>query len=255
MGSYIGYFSLFEVGTLTATTTDTGFSVNNLKDKRDYTYWQSSNTSDQTLELDLSATAYSASPVRYLAFAGHNLYTASATVHLDGYNGSSWIDDILSFDPGSDNPVMKTFAAITYSKYRVRLTGLAAKARIGVIGLGAVVQFDYPPDAPFSHKDYTGIVKGETSVKGNILGLSWDYTEHKITAKYSWLTKTFFTNYWDTFYRTHAQYGLPFFYAWDYTNDPDTCYYVRMEEPRTSMPQVTSNLIEGLEFTMIGKYM
>ena len=75
--SKILYQNKMAIGTLTVTSTETGFSIDNIHDWRRYTLWKAANVNQQNIDLDAGAgNTYACNAA---VIYGHNLGTEGFT--------------------------------------------------------------------------------------------------------------------------------------------------------------------------------
>lgn len=252
MNPIILFDNILTEGTLTATSTASGYDVDNIMDYRGYTKWKADDTADQYLTWAMGATA----PIRAqtgwyiklqnnallsqvtggvdradtVGIFNHNLGTIGATV-LVQYYSAGW-NTLATLTPSDDDPILSSFASNISGDWRIKISGMDAAPEVGVIFLGVGLTIPDSPDAPVIPMREGIKAASEVSQSGNLLGTVVAYNpksiEHRWTNAPN-ITRTWFTTYWEPFWDNHAKLLYPFFYAWDLTNRPDDIFYGRME--------------------------
>lgn len=125
----ICYRNLFETGTV---TTD-GSDKENAYDWLTHDAWT---TNDPTSYLRVNMGSSTACD--YMAIAGHDIFTQTASVKLQhGPNGADWTDVAETVLTPTDNDVIIIpFPAISAQWWQVYLSGLDAAASIAVVSIG-----------------------------------------------------------------------------------------------------------------------
>lgn len=244
------YDSRFMDGTPTATDTAAGFSVLNIKDYRTYTFWKAASSGTKYITIDCAG----AKSANCLAIIAHNLYTAGATVSVESSpDNSNWTVRLAEFTPASDKALLKIFTDASAPYWRIKIVTASMAAQIGVVFLGARMDFPYPPDAPYI--PYTEGIEAETSIgkTGHILGSTIKFKPLELTARFSNLTRTWVLNTFKVFWDTHASDLKPFFYAWDIDAYPDMVFFVAVDDgSKYQTPVSILQYIDSIELRMRG---
>jgi hypothetical protein len=251
--SKIAYFSLIHVAaSITATSNATGFPKENLQDERDYTYWKATGTFNQTIEIDMTGTAYEAFPVSYFGIASHNLKTSDSEISLDYWDGSEWVN-ILTQNAPHNFAFFVTFTAVTATKYRIGVRSNAVAPQVGYIGLGVVLDMVYLPNAPFNLGGERVVATQELSNTGNLLGVTIDYSEVDLSSTWSPVSSAVLTSI-ETFWDNHARYGRPFFYAPTGDTDGNYVYWAHIpaDQLEISKPRSNSVFTDSITFNIVG---
>lgn len=108
-------------GTLAASSTGSGFSVDNILDRLEGSFWRAANTNDQFITWDAGeGNIYTAD---YFAFAGHNLFTIRGEIKLQySFDNSVWHDCFSKFLPSDNKAKVQEFSSITARFWRVAIT-------------------------------------------------------------------------------------------------------------------------------------
>ncbi len=245
-------FNNFAHGTLTATGTDTGFSVNNLIDYRTTTYWQAAAHGTNYITVE-SGDVLSAD---MLGIVKHNLYTASATITIEYWDNvlSSWVAIGTPFSPTSDECIIKQFTSKTSLKWRIKINTASVKAKIAVMMIGSKIEMPYPPEAPSAAYAETYQLLNSESKNNNFLGAIRRNSKYSIRHVYKSVTKTFYDTYLLPFWNAHAKLGYPFFYAMDSVNLPEGNFFARFVDGYEWNPQRSNLLfVDEINFDLIGE--
>ena len=112
------YDSILIGSTLTATDTETGYSVNNLIDYRSYTWWQADTPGLKYITIDC-AVATSADT---LGIVGHNFDTAAAVISVESSpDNTTWTERLSEFLVTDSYAIMKTFTTASARYWRVKI--------------------------------------------------------------------------------------------------------------------------------------
>ena len=199
-------------GTLVATDTETGYDVLNLIDLRPYTFWKAASHGTKYITVDCGA----AKSADCLAIIGHNLYTAGATVSIESSpDNSSWTVRLAGFTPTSDKAVLKTFTSASAQYWRIKIVTAAVAAYMAVALLGVKIQFEYPPETPYTPYAETAAADVERSKNGHILGVSTYNPVLNLQAQFGLVSRTWLDAYYIPFWQNHARLFKPFFFVWD----------------------------------------
>ncbi|MBI1397075.1 MAG: hypothetical protein GC151_13950 [Betaproteobacteria bacterium] len=241
------YESIFTDGTVTASTTATGFSPLNLADWRPYTWWKPT-----AMNADVYIDAGAARTIDYWALFGHDLYSKGVTnVYLYGSSSAVYSPQTLvdSFVPSSDGPVVRTIASSGSWRYwRITVAGSTAPS-LAIAAVGNKLQMPR-----FLPRGFDPILRNPVSTvnrsqAGNPLGRAIQFEEWRselafTRVDWSWLRAT-----WQPAWRNHLR-GSPFLFAWDVTDHADEVYLVQATGGY-SAPHVGGSLAE-LRFEVSG---
>ena len=213
--------------TLTATSTASGYAVNNIYDMLETTLWKAANTTTP-MYLTYDAGSGNTKTADYIAILGHNLYTAGATIDLQ-YSTDNFAADITSaftaFAPTADTVILKEFTNPGAKRYwRLKITGtLLAAPSISTLIWGNKTELDY---ASASFDPYEQEVKAAVNMSqgGYVTGIHTQYSERSLSLRFDDVDAALylkFKDWWDSS-------GLKnFFVAWDTTNSPNDVWFMR----------------------------
>ena len=120
-------------GTVTASSSATGFDAVNANDDLTWTFWQPV-SNPATWDL-----AFTTQNISYCAIAAHNLGTQATGVSLQEWTGAAWVNIFNGQTPANDDPLLFLFAQRSTDRLRLSFTG--PKPTIGVIWIGQVIEF------------------------------------------------------------------------------------------------------------------
>lgn len=213
-------------GTITASSTATGYDARNLTDLRAFTYWRSASGTPHTLTIDCG----SAKSADTLAVALHNLFSRSASVEVRGSTdnfAASNVSVMAAFTPASDNLIYQHFTATSFRYWRIIFTGLDVFVAIAVLGtrftFDAQIEGEYIPavDRPKNVIEITrngDVTASTTMVRSLECGLRLGFM---LDSSF----RTTFKAAWDA----HLSLCKPFFFAPDYTNNPRDVFFYRVK--------------------------
>jgi len=204
---------------LTATSETTGFEVENLSNWNVYDQWKPSATISEIVSIDLG----SSKAVDSFAIFGHSLADESASLAFQWSNDGStgWTDLFTSFTPSDNNIIFKEFTSVTKRYFRIIANSAAGYPSIAIVFVGEKMTLEKGfrvGHMPTGLMDDAKTIQNvsETSLP---LGRSTIVQPGKFTIPQTLLTPAWVRSDWIPFLE-HAK-SLPFFFAWDYDNNPD----------------------------------
>lgn len=214
----IGYKSILEsASTLTATSEEVGFPVENILDRKAYNPWKATTTAQQDIEIDMGGAV----AADYIAFAGSNLKAESLTMTL--FSGAAFppvtTKATIVGSTVSDSGVhFEPFTTDTKQYWRIRISASAGDvAFVGMIYLG--VTFSLTEYLPATLDPNVEVVNSEMerSRSGNALGAVMSSLERPMTlsigpAGAEWTTLFTPTDFLNDFWKNHARKHRPFFF-------------------------------------------
>lgn len=213
--------------TLAATTTASGFSVANVYDMREGTWWKAANTTTP-MYITLDTYATDVFDADYIAVCGHNLKTVGATIglHYSTDNFASDIHDAFTpFAPSSDKAFVKEFTSPGAKRYwRLYLTGtLSAAPQIAIAVWGKKTTLDY---ATAAFDPYEEEVKAAVNLSqgGVMAGINIAYSERSLALRIDDADAALYAKvkgWWDVSGLKNC------FVAWDYANNPADVWLMR----------------------------
>lgn len=240
-------------GTLTASSTASGFAAANIYNMLEINSWKAANTtSPVTLTLDLGAG--NSADADYLAVCGHNLNTVAATIVLQHSTTGAWAGEevaaFTAFAPSSDKAFIQEFTAPGAKRYwQLRITGTfsaAPQIAIAVWGLKTVLGFVNALFDPHEEELKTNVVKGP---KGHVLGVHNHYRERRMMLNFAKGNSTLYgkvADWWDN-------NGMKnFFVAWDKGNNP-TDVFLMLPDARRSNPFTPGGLYRNITINLTGR--
>jgi len=275
MNPVILYNNILNNDTLTATSTASGYHVDNLVDMRSYTKWKATSNGTQNIDVHASGSTFlgyqtggtlrlisggklklqfpAGVPPNAIGIYNHNLYSVGATVKVYySHDGSSYTL-LYTFVPASNNAQLKTFAGIAAAYWRVELSGMIAAPEIGILMLGIKLEFPWPPDSPVIPKREQLRLNAEYSDAGHLLGAVVAHFPIQIDHKWSRFARNWLDADFLPFWNNYGKQLCPFFYAWDLVNRPSDIYFVSVNPE--SIYQVPLTLLaygDELQLSMRG---
>lgn len=237
---------------ITATDTETDFSVDNLYDWRSYTFWKAAGSGTKYLTMD----AGEAVVVDSIAIYGHNLGTAEATVSVESSATGAWSGEgteQLSFDATHDGPIMQTFTPASARYWRIKIVTASLPAQISILCLCESLDFPVYPDTLFTPDTETLNAKAELSKSGHLLGVADYYNPIKIDVSFTYPPLDFVDGDFRTFWKDHGRQKKPFFWAHDLDTYPNKTYFVRMSDGyKYQHPQGDITNVDQMSLSMVG---
>lgn len=231
---FILYHNLMdETGaTLTASSTASGYDVNNLKDRNSFTYWKSTGGASEWIKIDLGgvSTLY---PDAF-GMTGHNLYTQTAGLTFE------YSDDDISYATGAYSLAitpakMRTDSTMVsalvttggtwtsgHRYWRVSFSGCDAAIQIGAFCIGRRLDLYTYMDEGFDPTSIQLVSRQARSRGGTYVGQVVDHVKQTVKldvgpAGYatSWMDEDSDTlPSWGQFMHRYWSKGRPFWFRW-----------------------------------------
>lgn len=213
-------------GTPAASSTAAGdYSVLNLRDWRNYTWWKPS-----ALPATVTVDCGSAKSVSYWAIYGHNLFSNGCTIELRGSTDNFSASDVLvdSVAPASDSAFVRFVSPVSYRYWRLRiLNGTAPSLAIAALGaetdIPAYLATGFDPIGRTVHGQYN------RSEAGYPLGRALKFEDWTESLKFEYLTWSWIRSTWLAAWRAHVR-DDPFLFLWDPINHADELYLVAVKD-------------------------
>lgn len=244
----------FENGTLTATGTSSGYSVNNILDRRAYTKWKAAAHTTNYININHGGPTYA---ITTCAIFNHNFYSNSAVVTLECYDAYllDWVN-YGAFTITKDGSTSMHFASTTFGlQWRIKIvTSSGALPEFACALLGSAIEFPIGPDSPHTDFEEMPLKESGNSKTGNLLGSVYRGSEFYFSLTFSLLTRTFadanlLNNWWPNYGKT----GLPFIYIPDYNYDDEEVYLVRTtDEYRYKTPKSMLAYYDSVQIDLVG---
>lgn len=195
-------------GTVTASSTATGFFADGPTNGLTYEQWKPS-AMPATWEYDHG----SAAQCDYCVIGAHTMGTNGNTLQVQYWNGVSWTGVIPATAITTDEPIMAIFGPQTRQRWRISISNGTAPT-IGVIKFGKALQMERPiygGHAPIPMARQT-IMRSNNSESGEFLGRAKQRLY--LSTSYDWqnLTAAWVRANWPSFQK--AIEDSPFFIAW-----------------------------------------
>lgn len=242
----------FENGILTATGTSSGYSVNNILDRRAYTKWKAAAHTTNYITVDIGVNTYD---IDTLVIFGHNLDSNGATVFLQYWNGLSWTT-VGAPSISKDGSTSFNFSSLSSkTKWRLAIETIAGSLpEVTCLFLGEAIEFPIGPDSPHTDFEEVPLKESGNSKTGNLLGSVYRGSEFYFSLTFSLLTRTFadanlLNNWWPNYGKT----GVPFIYIPDYNYDDEEVYLVRTtDEYRYKTPKSMLAYYDSVQIDLVG---
>jgi hypothetical protein len=173
-------------GTITASTTETGFVAASADNSLTYERWKATALT-ATWDNDLG----SAKLTDYCCITAHNMGTNGNTlqVQYDSTGGGAWVD-VINQPVLDDSPIFAIFLPETRQKWRVQISG-GTIPEIGVVKFGTALQFERPFYGGFAptRMSRRTSTTGNMSEGGEFLGRS--KIRSSLATDYKWSNLTY----------------------------------------------------------------
>jgi len=210
----------------TVTSTEVGYSILNLCDWREFTYWKSTSVAGQTITVDCG----SAKTADAIGVAAHNLLGAKVRVECSSDNFAA--DTTLAMDNtgiASDGVFFVPFTSQSKRYWRVVFSGLSEQCYVGVLALGDVLTFERPIDGDYTPEIIDQTADVNDSQNGHMLGATLGFAQSRSNIAFQYMTDAWFQNSMQAAWDDHLSKGLPVFFAPSYTEQPTDVFLYHVE--------------------------
>lgn len=215
--------NVLEDATLTASSEEVGYPVENIINRREFIQFQGVGLGNIVINADLGV---SPPAVRAVAVSGHTLGSEGATFEAEWSDDDITYNSVGSESPTTDSPFAILFNSATHRYWHFTISGHSAAPFVGVVFLGDYLQFDDPPDSPVdpdkTEEEWDESVGGE----GHLLGAVTRFTTRVLELTFGYVLRTFITSTWKPFWESIGR--NPFFILWAPDSFPDVVYYMRI---------------------------
>lgn len=248
------YDNLLDYGTpVSSVTVDTGYSVLNLKDWRNYTYWQATSAGPFYITVNCATTKTG----NTLVIHTHNLGTIGATVSLECSSDNFSADTTVAlagFVPTNDKVIYKQFTSQNKQYWRLKITVPSSSSpRIAILCFGTRLDFPYGVTTPYDPMPTKIQSESNVSQKGNLLGSVVNYYEINPKPQWQYLSASWVKNTFMVFWDNHASGMIPFFWAWEPGDHPDEVFLVSVKaDSGMDTPYEGGQTIRNLALDLVG---
>lgn len=176
-------------GTITASSTATGFFADGPTNSLTYERWKGSSAA--TWEYDHGSTA----ECDYCVIGAHTMGTDGATFKVQ-YDNGGWVDLCAAQSPTTDAPLFIIFEPQTRQKFRVNIS--TGTPEIGVIRFGKALQMQRPIYGSYTPVDFARKteLRSNYSETGEFLGRTKQRTYSDLPLQWGMLTRTWSDTNW-----------------------------------------------------------
>lgn len=203
------------VASSTAAGDDPVYDVVNLLDFRRFTFWKPA-----AMPAEILVNSGGPSTADYLAVASHDLGTAGATIELQGSNDNFATAGVVvaTVTPGDDLDFAVFFAAVSYSDWKIIVTGATAPT-LAIVAFGDL--FEIPSSLQNGYDPVARIPQGQfnKSETGAGLGSVHAYEKRDIAFSFSFVSWGWLRASWIPAWLAHLR-GTPYLYLWNYQDYP-----------------------------------
>jgi hypothetical protein len=217
----ICYNNISSDATLTASTEDTDFDVENVQNNLTWNFWRPT-AQPSDIEFDLG----SSQAVSYCGIAAHNCGTQGNTITLAySDNGSSWTD-VDNTTPSDDSVIVFLITERSHRYWRLTFSS-GSVPTVGVVYFGTQLVVErriYSGHSPLTLSKKT-VIRPQKSEGGQWLGRSKIRQGAQTTISISNLGASWFRTNFEPFINDAIDY--PFFFAWrptTYTDEVGYCW-------------------------------
>jgi hypothetical protein len=199
-------------GTPTATDTEPGYDVLNIRDLKEFTFWKAASPGTKYLTVNCDAAIGADS----IGIYKHNLGSALAAISVESSsNGTDWTERLAQFSPSDDKAILRTFTGVLAQYWRVKIVAVGISPQVAILLLGERITFPFPPETPYS--PLVSMVEAEAprSKEGIPLGAIVRFKPYTIRPRWNHVARAFVETYFLPFWNDYASNLSPFFWAWD----------------------------------------
>lgn len=243
------YKHQLDEGTLTATSTASGYNVANIYNRLEISKWKSAITTTQYINLDIGAG--STVTADYLIIHGHNFGTAGITYTLqysDDNFSADTNDSFTGVAATADTTILKEFTEQTDRYWRLKIENATAVPEIGICYWGQKTELDYctrsfDPNAE-ENKDTVNV-----SDTGYVTGVYTKYIQRQMKLTF---TDAEFNVYEDLVdWKDDVGRGN-FVVAWEIDTHPTDVYLMR-NEGKFNQPLVRQGQYRDITLNLVGR--
>ncbi len=232
---------------------DAGYDVLNLRDWRDYTFWQATGAGPFYITVNCA----SAKTANTLVIYKHNLGTVGATISVE-CSSDNFVTDttvaLTGFVPSNDKIIYKQFTSQNKQYWRLKITVPASSSpRMAILDIGTRLDFPYGVITPYDPIPQR--IQGESnfSQSGNLLGSIVNYCEINPKPSWQYLDTSWVKNTFMSFWDNHASKLTPFFWAWEPGDHADEVFLVTVKaDAGMASPYESGQLIRDISLDLIG---
>jgi hypothetical protein len=188
-----------------ATSEAAGYDVENIVDWRAYTRWRATGTGTQYITFDAGSPV----SVDAIGIEGHNIAGATVSVEWSTDN-SNWTEVLAGFT-ATAGTILKSWTAASKRYWRIKIASASVAPEIGVVSIGARMDFPHYPDAPLDFISESPQRAESVSKTGHLLGVVTRYRPYTFSMQFSDALYTWVTANFDTFWEAHCSLHKPFF--------------------------------------------
>ena len=238
-------------------TTDPDYSVENLKDWREYLVWKSINANEHTIEINLNIHYGHFDPsAKIRAFALYDFsftqspliqveYSSNQTDWTEWFSTDDYLIPFIYIDPeGVSYP--NRYWRVKFTMHEMPMPIIV---QIGLMFLGDFLEFPCYPETGFDPNSEEVILEPTRSESGYLLGVVEKYRQRRLSVEFPFLPDSWVRDNFLPFWNNHIP--KPFLFAWDYENHPDELYLVEIAEPRLELPY--NPIYRSLRLEMVGR--
>jgi len=220
------YLNWFSVGTIAASTTETGYFVDAPNNTLTYERWKPA-ALPATWEINFGA----GQTADYCCIAAHTMGTNGNTLEVEYFDGAGVWSDLITATAITDNSdIFVIFPKQAHGYWRIRISNGTAP-EIGVIKFGQALQMERPifgGHSPIIYSRQT-VMKMNESETGEYLGRSKFRTYLQSTFEWQNLSSDWIRDNWGDLQR--AVETEPFFIAWRPETYSEAAFGRAMENP------------------------
>lgn len=196
-------------GTISSSTAAAGYAAANAATYRTDSFWRPTAATGW-----FNIIASSPEEVTYCGIAAHDLATQNATVVVEYYDGTVWVQVGPTVTPEDNGAILILFTKITAASWRLRITAADAAPTMAVIQFGRVTEFPrpavYAPSVSFERARQVTYAVNITN-GGHYSGRSVERISLQPVMKVNYISEEWIAAEWDDFV-AHAEVN-PFFIA------------------------------------------
>ena len=244
------------------------YSADAMTSSRLYDRWEALTNEAQDIFIDCGQDA----DVSAIGFAGHNLKTAGCAITLSASNtsffvsGGTVITVLSAFYAPSNRALLKTFATTRRRYWRISFDTAIEPVAIGCVKLGRHLELPYPPDTPYTPREYGQAAEVLYSKAGQPLGVIRANPSIRTTVQVSVVARDWGLQGWGDFSWQEISWATcgniewlreallamePLFYGWDLAVYPnDVVFGMYDGGGGLATPLTVARFIDSFTFTL-----
>lgn len=223
-----------EVGSLTALSVSSGFTVAPVADNDLGTLWRAGSIQPQELQIDFPVTSIQVAAA--MIIDNHNLIGLECSLVKASSLNFFDADTLAVFTPNSTAPILQRFDSETFASMKLNIPtiGAGTLATIGEWFVGPRFEFERNPSASFDPDEIMTRNLTRTAESGRTVRLH-RFKRRTANLRFRNVSNTFYDNirdWWDN----RASIGKPFWYSFRPETTPEKTFFAAITRDTLKFP-------------------